>query len=52
MGHPKPDAFERFVNITYNMKIQGFIIIKCVADAVALQGFASSPEHIATHAPL
>jgi hypothetical protein len=23
-----------------------------VADAVALQGFASSPEHIATHAPL
>jgi hypothetical protein len=23
-----------------------------VAGAVALQGFASSPEHIATHAPL
>jgi hypothetical protein len=25
---------------------------KSVADAVALQGFASSPEHTATHAPL
>jgi hypothetical protein len=29
-----------------------FLILEAVAGAVALQGFASSPEHIATHAPL
>jgi hypothetical protein len=30
----------------------GALINNFVAGAVALQGFASSPEHIATHAPL
>jgi hypothetical protein len=29
MGHPGPDAFERLVNITYGVKIQEPIIVKC-----------------------
>jgi hypothetical protein len=35
MGHPGPDAFERFVNIIHDVKIQGFIIVKCEAYALA-----------------
>jgi hypothetical protein len=35
MGHSESNAFERFVNIIYGVKIQGPIIVECKACALA-----------------